>query len=335
MKFLVVGLGSMGKRRVRNLQSLKAEQIIGFDIRDDRRQESEHKYGIRTFKDFESAMREDPEALVISTPPDKHHEYALLAAKANKHFFTEINFLREGMDDLVEIGNRKDIAAVPSFTMPHHPSIKLLRKMLSEGKVGKPLCFSYHFGNYLPDWHGWEDYRQVYFSRKDTPGCKEVVGFELTWLLWLLGDVRRVSCFKAKLSNLETDVIDDVYQVILEFKCGILGNMLIDVVSRSSGRQMTLLGQEGTLYWNSQDGLLKAYDAQKEQWEEYPEDEGVEEPGYSIRLHEEIYVEEMNDFVEAAKGASPYPSSFQKEKEIVDLVEAIDKSAQQNISVEA
>ena len=37
MKFLVIGLGSMGKRRVRCLQALHYTDIVGFDPREDRR----------------------------------------------------------------------------------------------------------------------------------------------------------------------------------------------------------------------------------------------------------------------------------------------------------
>ncbi len=36
LKFLVIGLGSMGKRRIRCLQSLGHTDMIGFDIRNDR-----------------------------------------------------------------------------------------------------------------------------------------------------------------------------------------------------------------------------------------------------------------------------------------------------------
>ena len=46
LKILVVGLGSMGKRRIRNLQYLNQETVIGFDPRDDRCKESFEKYGI-------------------------------------------------------------------------------------------------------------------------------------------------------------------------------------------------------------------------------------------------------------------------------------------------
>ena len=43
MKFLVIGLGSMGKRRVRNLLANGEKSIFGFDLREDRRKETEEK----------------------------------------------------------------------------------------------------------------------------------------------------------------------------------------------------------------------------------------------------------------------------------------------------
>ena len=332
MKFLVVGLGSMGRRRVRNLQYLKVEEVIGFDIREDRCKKAEDKYGIKTFKKFEEAMEQNPAALVISVPSNQHHKYALLAAEANKHFFTESNFLPEGIENLIEIEKRKDIVAVPSFTMPHHSSVKLIKKIISENKVEKVLCFTYHLSAYLPDWHPWEDYRQVYYSKKETAGCKEMIAFELTWLTWLLGDVKKVSCFKGKLSDLETN-IDDVYQIILKFRNGILGNMLIEVVSRPSLRELKLISKEGTILWDSEEGLVKVFDVQKKEWKEYSEEIGIVEPDYSVRTHEEMYIEEMEDFLKALKKEKVYPYSFKKEKKIIDLVAAIEKSAKESISV--
>ena len=87
MKFLIVGLGSMGKRRIRNLQHLEAGEIVGYDLRSDRCEEAEARYGVRTFTDFEGAMALDPDVLVISTPPDLHMQYARVAVINNKHFY--------------------------------------------------------------------------------------------------------------------------------------------------------------------------------------------------------------------------------------------------------
>ena len=49
-KIAIVGLGSMGKRRIRNLQHLQVTDIIGFDLRQDRCDEATNSYGIKTFK---------------------------------------------------------------------------------------------------------------------------------------------------------------------------------------------------------------------------------------------------------------------------------------------
>ncbi len=92
MKFLVAGLGSMGKRRIRCLLALGYNNIAitGFDPREDRRKETSEKYGIKTFHDFSFAMEEHrPDAIIISAPPDLHHEYIKAAIRNNLHFFVE------------------------------------------------------------------------------------------------------------------------------------------------------------------------------------------------------------------------------------------------------
>jgi len=327
MKFLVVGLGSMGKRRVRNLQYLKAGEIIGFDLRKERCREAREKYNIKTFARFKEAMAENPDVFIISVPSNLHHHYAMIAAQHNKHFFTESNFLPQGIDDLINVEKKKNIVAVPSFTMPHHPSVKLMKKFTEENKIGKILSFTYHLGAYLPAWHPWEDYRKVYFSKKETPGSKEMVACELTWIVWMLGNVKRVSTFKGKLSNLET-AIDDVYQIILEFKNGILGNMLIDIVSQPSEREMRLIGEKGTIHWYSEKDLIKVFDAKKNKWKSYIKKEKISQPGYSVKTHEEMYVEEIEDFIKAIKGRQNYPYTFSQEKNIINILRAIEKSAE-------
>ena len=52
MEILVIGLGSMGKRRIRNLKALNINDIISYDLREDRRIEVENTYKIKTFGTF-------------------------------------------------------------------------------------------------------------------------------------------------------------------------------------------------------------------------------------------------------------------------------------------
>ena len=91
LRVLQVGLGSMGKRRIRNLQQLGVKEIIGFDLNEDRRKEVEKLYHIPTISNIEKGLMEKLDCMVISTPPDLHYMYAKIAIKNNIHFFTEVN----------------------------------------------------------------------------------------------------------------------------------------------------------------------------------------------------------------------------------------------------
>ena len=87
MKFLVIGLGSMGKRRIRCLKRLGYSNIAGFDLREDRCQEVVQKYEIKAESDWESAKQVAADAWIISTPPNLHMNYAFQAIEQKKHFF--------------------------------------------------------------------------------------------------------------------------------------------------------------------------------------------------------------------------------------------------------
>lgn len=324
MKFLVIGLGSMGKRRIRCLQYLGEKDIVGFDVKKERCEEASSKYGIRAYHNFKASLSEKPDVFIISVPSNLHHRYALEAIKRKVHFFTESNFLPDGMVDLIKIEEEGKIVACPSFTMVHHPMVKLMKRFIKENKLGKLYFFTYHLAAYLPHWHPWEDYRNVYYSKKETPGIIEMIAFELTWIVSLIGEVKKVKAFSGKLSDLEIK-FEDTYQIILEMEKGILGHMLIEIVSQPSRREMKIGGEKATLLWHSEDGYVKLFDNKKQKWEEYKEEGGIFQPGYSVKTHEEMYIEEMEDFLKAVRGEKKYPYFFKEEQKIINFVQKIIK----------
>jgi predicted dehydrogenase len=119
MKFLVVGLGSMGKRRVRNLQALGYKDIAGFDPREDRRKEAAEKYGIAIFDDVTRALDDfKPDALVVSTGPKYHMDYAWLAEGKGLHCFIEASVLEA---ERILALSKKNCRFRPRYrTLMHH-----------------------------------------------------------------------------------------------------------------------------------------------------------------------------------------------------------------------
>ncbi len=324
MKFLIIGLGSMGKRRVRNLQSLGEKDILGLEVSEERRKEAEEKYGIRTFKDLDDALEQKPDALIISTPPHLHYEYMQIAIEKNIPFFTEINLIYEGLEPIVKNGEKKKLLMAASCDMRYIESIQRIKKIIDTKQIGKVVSFSYHVGQYLPDWHPWEDYRKFFGARKDTNACKELFPGELNWIQWIFGEVSSVFSLKGKFSSLEVN-IDDVYQIVLNFGNKFLGHYLVEVVSRVPVRKMEIIGEEGTIIWDYNLREIQLFTAKEKKWTSFKEANGTVEKGYIHK--EEPYQEEMKNFILALKKKIDYPRPLGEDLKILQLINAIEKSA--------
>src|SRR5215211_3596695 len=109
MRILVVGLGSMGRRRIRNLRAIGGQELGGVEPSERRRAAVADELGIPTWGSVDEAMAWEPDALIISTPPDHHTEYALYAARRGLPFFTEASVVADGMDELIEVARRTGV----------------------------------------------------------------------------------------------------------------------------------------------------------------------------------------------------------------------------------
>lgn len=328
MRFLVVGLGSMGRRRIRALTRLGAGEIIGYDVLARRRDQVAESEGIHAYSDIAAAMDGAPDALVISTPPDRHAPYARLAAENGRHFFAEHATTDQGMGEAVALAGERNVVAAPSCTMRFHPSVRAMKELLDRRAIGEVLSFSHHCGQYLPDWHPWEDYREFYVSRRQTGACREMVPFELCWLTWLVGEVASVAAMKGKVSRFEAD-IDDVYQLVLRTQDGAIGHLQVDVVARPAVRHCRILGTEGTLEWSMSDKAVRHYDARTGEWERHPEPEARVADGYSGISVEDMYLDEMRAFLAAVRGEAAFPYSFEEDARALNILRAAERSAEQ------
>jgi len=310
----------MGKRRVRNLQALEVEEIVGYDVRADRRAETEDRYQIRTVPSFEQGMAADPYAVIVSVPAGGQLPYLEVALAAGKHCFNETNFV-EDLSHLEQLSRDNQVVGVPSFTTRFNPAIRKIWEMLQAGELGEILAFQHHCGDYLPHWHPWEDYRDPYYAKRESGGAREMVAFELQWITWLLGGVTRLSCYHDKLSDLDTN-IDDVYQVLVQLDSQVLGSLQIDVISPASSRVITIMGTDTIISW-THDEPIRLYQRESESWTEIPVPRGTPFEGYSAP--EEQYIEEIKSFLDAATGRQDYGYTYSDYQRIVDTLSAAER----------
>lgn len=321
MNFLVIGLGSMGKRRIRNLIALGyKDNIAGFDTNEDRTNEVHKKYNINIFDDFDEAIeKHKPNVFIISTPPNFHMKYAYYAFEKSVHCFIEASVVdSQKIVELAYLIKNTDIIIVPSCTMKYYPAPKKIKELINNGVIGKVLNYNYHTGQYLPDWHPWEDINDFYVSNPDTGGCREIVPFELTWLNDIFGNSKPLACVKKKLTNISAN-IDDIYHCILEYPNDVLGNLTVEVISRPKAtREFRAIGSSGEIVFDGDSNSLKYINTDMKDWEVISFHQGTVEEGYINP--EEPYLNEMKDFTNAIinKNIKLFPNSLESDYKILN-----------------
>jgi predicted dehydrogenase len=330
LSFLVIGLGSMGKRRIRNLQYLGYQNITGFDLREDRCKEASSLYKIPVFNSMEAALAATkPNAILISVPPDKHHIYINWAFANQTHFFVEASVLDTDYDDFIKRSNENKIVAAPSCTLSFHPAIIRITELVNSGSLGKLSSIVYHSGQYLPDWHTYEKVSDYYVSNKATGGAREILPFELTWLTHSFGFPELVTgLFKKTISIDGAPDIDDTYMLLADYNSFVL-NLTVDVVSRHATRKMTINGDSKQLYWNWEDGEIRVYDSRSGDWEIINYSTLPSQQGYNKNITEEMYIEEVRSFIEAMEGGRPFKNTLAHDLKVLQVLYALEKSYQE------
>jgi hypothetical protein len=119
------------------LKSLGYEDIVGYDVRKDRREESIKKYGIEVVDDLKKLDLSSIDAIIVSTPPDRHNEYIKLAIDNKIPAFVEASVILEGLEELNELAKKNNVFIAPSCTIKFHPAIKEIKNIVQSGIYGK------------------------------------------------------------------------------------------------------------------------------------------------------------------------------------------------------
>jgi predicted dehydrogenase len=323
MNTVVVGLGSMGKRRVRCLQALGDHVITGIDPRADRRKEAQETYGIVTVPAIKAVDATACDALVISTPPHLHLRYIQFAIDNRIPCFVEASVVLRGLPEARRRADRRKVLVAPSCTMRFHKAIRNIKQAVEGKKYGKVSNFSYHCGQFLPDWHPWERVADFYVSRKETGGAREIVPFELTWLVDVFGLPAAIQGYRAKTINVGAP-IDDSYAVAMKFP-GAVGTMVIDVTSRFATRSLILNMEKGQVVWNWEDEFISVYDAQTQEWTKIQHQMVGAAQGYNKNISEEMYIDEVAAFLQAIRRPKAFPNTLKDDIRVLEMLHKVEK----------
>ena len=323
MKFLIVGMGSIGRRHMRNLINLGETDIILLRTHRSTLPEDDLT-SYPTEASLEKALAHKPDAVIVSNPTSLHLEVAIPAALAGCHLLLEkpISHSMDRVDELcqaVKIGGGKVLVG---YQYRFHPGLQRVKEILLDGAIGRPLSVRAHWGEYLPGWHPWEDYHLSYSARADLGGGVILtLSHPLDYLRWLFGDVSEVWAFSGNLGDLDLE-IEDTAEIGLKFSNGVLGSIHLDYNQQPPDHYLKLIGSEGTLIWEYAPGVVKLYKSEGDEWQIFPISENYK--------RNDMFLAEMSHFTSIIQDKEKSFCTLLDGVRALELVIAAKQSAKQD-----
>ena len=322
MKALIVGYGSMGRRRIRLLQKLVDRvEIITVDSNPERQKQAE-EVGIRAFDDLKTAIMEKPDIAFVCTSPGHHAEILLALVDAGINVFTELNLVSTDYNNIIQNAQEKNVTVFMSSTMLYNKQLQKIDELVKS--TNKPVIYIYHIGQYLPDWHPWESYKDFFIGKKETNGVREILAIQLPWIINTFGRIATVNTSAQRCTQLDIDFNDSI---VANFKHenGNIGVFVADTVSRKATTSLEVIGEDLHIFWRGHNDDLQVYNIETKELETISMYDCIEHrEGYADNIIENQYIDEIQDFLDAVNKGTIPKYSIEQDKYTLSVIDKIE-----------
>jgi len=317
-RVLLVGLGSIGKRHLSNLQKLLPQATIAV-LRS--RKGTSSVADCEIVSSLEAAIDFRPDMAVICSPSSFHMEVAEGLAAEGVHLFIEkpLSNRMQGVAQFIEMIACSDLKVMVGYNLRFSPSLRAFKSLLDTDEFGRTLMVTAEVGQYLPSWRPEVDYRSTVSARSKLGGGALLeLSHELDYLTWLFGKAVTASAKLIKVSDLEMDVEDLVLAQIDFEKNGrkLPASVQLDFLQRHPYRRCKAICEQATLVWNAIAGRVEAH----------------QQGGSSTLFQDDndrnfTYEQELHVFIDCIETGAPVPIDAQDGLKVLELVEAIRSSS--------
>jgi predicted dehydrogenase len=295
MRFLVLGVGSIGQRHAKNLRGL-GHEVLAFDTDAARLAQVGSSLSIETLPALAAGAERKPDGVLVCTPPAVHVQGAREALGWGAHLFVEKPLApsSRAVGRLLEEAEARGRRILVGSNLRFFKPLQRVKTLVDEGRIGRVLSVRAQCGFYLPSWKPGTDYRETYRARAAEGGGILLDAIhEFDYLRWIFGEAREVFATTGRVSGLDLDV-EDLAEVTLRFVSGAVGQLHLDYLQRSYRRDCEVIGERGVIVWDYIGRRVTLFTEEPDRWQGFGEPIDVN--------HNEMFVEEMRHFVRCLEG---------------------------------
>jgi len=229
----VVGCGYWGPKHIRVCHELAEANLIAVcDLEEGRLQQVRNQYPyVETSTDFRDILKDNVDAIVISTPVNTHYQLAKEALLYDKHVLIEkpMTASYREASELIELADKRNLVLMVGHTYEYHPAVDFLREMVSSGELGDIYSIDaerLNLGLYRPDVNVLWD----------------LAPHDISIMLTIL-DADPVAVSARGTHHVDTGVCDIAYLEIL-FSNGTMGHVHVSWLHPRKIREITIVGSK-------------------------------------------------------------------------------------------
>lgn len=245
MKGVVLGLGSIGSRHVRNLL---AEGVRDLTIV--RRSCTGNEWGLPEADGLDDTLLSGADFAIVCTPTDRHaSDLTALSRAAGLAILCEKPLVQDqaGLDAVLRLPWSERICRV-AFNMRYHPVVTHALALLESGTLGSVRLARFSVGQYLPDWRPGRNHKDDYSAHWSRGGGVALdLIHEIDLAERLVGPAARTtSATAARLGDVTVDS-EDFARWTYETTDRAQVSVELDYLTRGMVRTFVIAAQEGTL----------------------------------------------------------------------------------------
>lgn len=275
-RILFIGLGGAGQRHLRMFRdrlgvtcdyvayrTTGKTPLLNANFTINKDSTVEETYNVTTFTDLDRAFETKPDLCVISTPSSLHYDVALQAAERGISVFVEKPFSHslDGFKAFEAAILERDLGFQVSFQRRYHPQLQAIATHIKNGDMGRITNAVFNVASYIPYWHPYEDFRELYACRADLGGGVLLTEIhEIDLCLWYFGTPESVTCIGGTYSDVGLDVEDTVHMTLDYSSFSVQINLTF--WQKHGRRDLFIAGEDGYFSWD-QDGNVLRFDDHK------------------------------------------------------------------------
>ena len=325
---MIVGLGSIGKRHLRNILAIENTKKLEIIIYSKQTKSYLSNYkNIKIFDTLDKCLLEKPDVGFITNETVHHIPIAIKLAKVGLDLFIEkpLSNKISNVKTFSKIIKTKKLITLVGCNLRFHRCINEIKNLIDQKVIGDIISVKVECGTYLPDWHPNEDYSKSYASRDDLGGGVVLTCIhELDYLYWFFGETQEVFSMTGKYSNLKITA-SDLSAIILKFKNNIIAEVHLDYFQKPEARSCKLIGTKGTITWDSLSNEVKIYDFKKSKWKSK----------LKIKKYDknEMYVKELEHFIQCVNKKKKTINDISQGEYVLKIALGIIKSSKLKKSI--